>query len=90
MIGRWQRFGEGEPPREGEALVWLRFHQDVRSLIEGRVGEAEVAVHRYGMLHCQHGEVIGLPFGCLWTSLPGPSADGPLDRAMRSLDAGGF
>lgn len=90
MIGRWQKFGEGEPPRDGEPLVWLRFNQDVLSLLEGNVGSAEFAVHRHGLLHGQHGDVIGLPFGCLWTSLPGPSAVGPIDRAMRSLDAGGF
>ena len=74
MLGLWQRFGEGEPPQDGEALVFVQFANEVESIFTGPRPEAEVAIHRHGALHLQHGGTIGIPYGCWWTSLPHFSA----------------
>lgn len=73
MIGRWQRFGEGEPPQDGEALVYIRtYGGDIIDALEGRTTEAVIAIHRYGMLQEQSGASYSVPHGLLWTSLPAP------------------
>ena len=75
MIGIWQKFGQGEPPHDGEALVYIRaYGGDIIDALEGRTTEAVVAIHRYGTLHEQSGSSYGVPYGLLWTSLPPPSA----------------
>lgn len=75
MIGRWQRFGEGEPPQDGEALVYIRaYGGDIIDALEGRTTEAVIAIHRHGMLQEQSGSSYCVPHGLLWTSLPPPSA----------------
>ena len=75
MIGVWQRFGQGQPPQDGGALVYLRpYGGDILDVLEGRHGEAIACVHRYGMLHEFSGSSYGIPVGMLWTSLPPPDA----------------
>jgi hypothetical protein len=75
MIGVWQRFGEGQPPADGEALVYIRaFGGDIIDALEGRTTEAVIAIHRYGNLHEQSGSSYGITPGLLWTSLPPPEA----------------
>lgn len=73
MIGAWQRFVEGQPPADGEALVYVRYGDpDIENF--GRVlPEAEMAIHRGGTLYDQRGGVQPIPYGCWWTSLPHPS-----------------
>lgn len=71
MIGVWQRFGEGAPPADGEALVYIRAYAgDIVDALEGRTTEAVIAVHRYGVLHEQTGSSYAVPYGHLWTSIP--------------------
>lgn len=73
MIGAWLRFGEGPPPGDGEALVFIRsYGGDIIDALEGRTTEAVVAIHRYGVLYDQSGSSYSVPHGLLWTSLPRP------------------
>lgn len=75
MLGVWQRFGEGQPPADGEALVYIRaYGGDISDALEVRTTEAVIAIHRWGVLHEQSGSSYGVPHGLLWTSLPPPSA----------------
>ena len=75
MIGLWQRFGQGEPPRDGETLVYIRAYAgDIIDALEGRTTEAVIAIHRFGSLHEQSGSVYSIPSGLPWTSLPPPEA----------------
>lgn len=76
MIGMWQRFGQGEPPRDGEALVFIRtYNGDIIDALEGRTAEAVIAIYRFGSLHEQTGSIYSVPHGLLWTSLPPPEAE---------------
>jgi hypothetical protein len=76
MIGLWQRFGQGEPPRDGEALVYIRaYGGDIIDALEGRTNEAVIAIHRHGSLHELSGSSYSIPHGLLWTSLPPPDAE---------------
>lgn len=77
MIGQWLTFGEGPPPHDGEALVYIRDYSggghvvdDIIKALEGRTAEAVFAIHRYGTLHEQNGSSYSVPYGHLWTSLP--------------------
>ena len=73
MIGRWKRFGEGEPPKDGEALVYIRaYGGGIIDVLERGTTEAVIAIHRYGTLHEQNGSSYGIPHGLLWASLPPP------------------
>ena len=75
MIGVWQRFGQGQPPRDGEAVVYLEFPgASAADIIEHRSGgRVVVAIHRWGMLIDQNGNGGPPPYGSLWTSLPDAS-----------------
>ena len=74
MIGTWLRFGEGEPPYDGEALVYIRaYGGDIIDALEGRTTEAVIAIHRCGWLHEQNGNSYSVPNGLLWTSIPPPN-----------------
>lgn len=73
MIGIWQRFGEGEPPRDGEGLVYIRDGGSVIDALEGHGSEVVFAVYRYGSLHGQGGSIYSPPYGAMWTSLPHPT-----------------
>lgn len=79
MIGAWQIFGEGEPPADGEALVFIRqIGVDIIDAMEGASGaEAVVAVHRVGTLYERNGSTGGIPLGCWWTSIPPPPVPEP-------------
>lgn len=70
MIGFWQKFGQGEPPQDGEGLVYIRHSGDIIDVLEGRGAEVVFAVHRYGSLYDGNGNIYGVPYGCWWTSLP--------------------
>lgn len=71
MIGTWQRFGEGESPRDGEGVVFIRAAVLPEALWEPEYGaEAVVAVHRGGLLFTHAGGHMPIPFGWYWTSLP--------------------
>lgn len=75
MIGRWLKFGEGEPPADGEALVFVRYGAPSDALFEpGHGAEAVLAIHRNGVLQEQSGSSYAVPFGWYWTSLPAPSS----------------
>lgn len=78
MIGAWLTFGEGPPPEDGEALVYIRaYGGDLIDALEGRTTEAVIAIHRYGMLYEQNGNCYFAPFGLAWTSLPAPGRRHP-------------
>lgn len=70
MIGVWQKFGEGEPPYEGEPLVYVTFQHTSYSI--GPEGRVVAAIYRYGVLTDQDGSSGGIPYGAFWTSLPPP------------------
>lgn len=73
MIGTWQRFGEGEPPADGEALVVIRYGAPADTLFATGYGtEAVPVIHRGGTLFEQYGASYPIPYGWWWTSLPSP------------------
>jgi hypothetical protein len=75
MMGTWLRFGEGAPPEEEEALVYIRDGQaptdaSLRGLC---LAKATLAIYRGGKLFEQRGAILDrLPVGNWWTSLPRP------------------
>lgn len=74
MIGTWLKFGEGQPPEDGEALVFARFSSALSPVLGGASGELVPAIYRNGMLYQQDGNIVAPPYGQPWTSLPHPRA----------------
>ena len=71
MLGIWTKFGDGELPADGEALVFVQvLHDDIETVLYGGSTVAEIAVHRGGTLFFQGGRSMPIPYGCWWTSLP--------------------
>lgn len=78
MIGQWQRFGQGQPPTDGEALVFIRqYDVSVLDAMLGDPGSQVVfAIYHGGMLHLPGG--VQYPkHGEWWTSLPPSPLQGP-------------
>lgn len=72
MIGKWQQFGSGQPPEDGEGLVYIEQYGDIIDLLEGRGRRVVFAVYRNGILHEQSGSSYSPTYGTWWTSLPYP------------------
>ena len=74
MIGVWTRFGEGEPPQDGEVIVFITLGEPSIDMLYARPHEARLAIYRGGMVTDQDRGTSYLTPGTWWTSLPPPSA----------------